>query len=201
MDDRHFSFLGVFYNADGPIDMNDFVSKGLNKGFVTLDPYQEFTDYARALQNAGLVEELPRLKQSITDDGKRAYEQEARRRNTEKELEVFKLEKERLEYDLAKITLTTNQSVIDTNESVRDTNDSFKKLNGSLKLTNIASAIIALLTGIFIALTFFKQESTDLAPITIQLKQQAQMLDSMTKVQNRMASYLQGIKDSTSKQH
>ena len=68
-------------------------------------------------------------------------------------------------------------------KSVIKTNKSIKKLNGLLRWTNVLALIISALTVIFIAMQFFKNDTTDLQPIYKQLKQIKNRLDSLQQSQ------------------
>jgi hypothetical protein len=95
-----------------------------------------------------------------------------------------------------------DQNIITTNTSIQTTNTSVVKLNKTLFWTNIISTGIALITGFFIAKTFFKNDSKDVQLLNVKLDRQEQILDSMLWTQVALDSSLRkAVKDSFYQKH
>ncbi len=93
--------------------------------------------------------------------------------------------------------ITTNESLRTTNESVRDLNDETQKYYGQQKLFTIISLVIAALTGLFIAMQFFKDDSKEQRLLHIQLTQMSRIQDSMLQSQRGIdSSFRKAVKDS-----
>lgn len=103
-----------------------------------------------------------------------------------------------------RIARMANQSAITTNESLRATNDSVRDLNvetqkyyGRQKLLAIISLVIAGLTGLFIAMQFFKDDSKDRQLQHTQSTQMLRIQDSMLQSQKGIdSSFRKAVKDS-----
>jgi hypothetical protein len=103
-----------------------------------------------------------------------------------------------------RIARMANESAITTNESLRATNDSVQELNseteryyGQQKLFAIVSMVIAVLTTLFIALQFFKDDSKAQRLLHKQLIQITQIQDSMLRSQKGIdSSFRKAVKDS-----
>jgi hypothetical protein len=88
------------------------------------------------------------------------------------------------------------------NTSLVETNNSIKELNKLLFITNILGVVIAALTGLFIALQFFKDDAINLQPISTQLEQIEKRLDTMQKSQEGINTSLEkAVKDSFYQKH
>lgn len=118
-------------------------------------------------------------------------------------------EKELTDQGIKEIEMSVNQAVIEvskstllTNISLQETNTSIRDINKTLKTTNILGVIVAAITGVFIALTFLKDDGKELRSIYTQLKQTSQILDSMRKAQKGIDSSLgKAVKDSFYQKH
>jgi hypothetical protein len=92
-----------------------------------------------------------------------------------------------------------NQSLKDSGDSAIITNTSVRRLNRFLKWANIGALAIAAATGVFIALTFLKDDGKDLRPIYTQLESIARSQDSMRLIQREIQTSLQKALSSPSK--
>ncbi len=93
--------------------------------------------------------------------------------------------------------ITTNESLRTTNESVRDLNGETQKYYGQQRLFTIISLVIAGLTGLFIAMQFFKDDSKEQRLLHIQLTQMSRIQDSMLQSQRGIdSSFRTAVKDS-----
>jgi hypothetical protein len=105
-------------------------------------------------------------------------------------------------YELTEITKETNQSTIKSNKSLRKTNHSIRSLNKLLFRTNILALIVSALTGIFIALQFFKDSASNQQQINTQLEQITQKLDSLQQSAKGIdTSFRRAVKDSFYQRH
>jgi hypothetical protein len=102
--------------------------------------------------------------------------------------------------EVSKSTLLTNTSLREANASLTATNTSIRRLNTFLIYSNILALLNAAAPGVFIALTFLKDDGKDLQPIYTQLGQQRKLLDSMLQSEKGINSSLQTMaKDSVKK--
>jgi hypothetical protein len=81
----------------------------------------------------------------------------------------------------------------DLDQNIKATNVSVQQLNGLLRTTNTWAVIIAATTGLFIAMTFFKNDTKDLQILNFKLDRQAQILDSMLQLEIKKESKNQAI--------
>ncbi|MDP9042217.1 MAG: hypothetical protein M3N30_09555 [Bacteroidota bacterium] len=86
--------------------------------------------------------------------------------------------------------IVANRSSVTTNQSIKDLNDKTTLFYGSQKTFNIIALLIAGLTGLFIAMQYFKDDAKDLKPIYTRLEQIMRSQDSMRKAQVRIDSSL-----------
>jgi hypothetical protein len=84
-------------------------------------------------------------------------------------------------------------SLLETNQSVKDTNYWVKR-------ASIASAVIAFLTLLYIALDFYKESpKTDISPLQEQIRQSSILLDSIRKHQKGIETSLQTLANDSTK--
>jgi hypothetical protein len=181
MIDAHYEILKFLSEQKEPIHSDDFPNSiqsqfdsGFDKGgfgreiIVVLRHDKKWIDMIAGSNNV-----------LLNDNGKDAYKAEKEIRDKHQRANEFLEEKAKLEYDLAKITLDTNISVIATNKSVEKTNDatlSNFKIQSNL---TIASVLVSLLAVIFGAIALFKDSDAEMRVQNKILEKQLQTVDSI----------------------
>jgi hypothetical protein len=204
MDDSVFFFLELYYK-EKTIEYADFGRRHLIDGFISNLPRDKnpVAYYTYILQESRLIEDVRLNNMStnvtrITEVGEKVYLEEKKRRE-------FETEKQKLEYDLAKITFQTNQSVLSTNANVQITNDFIRdNTNVQNRLTKLslivagASALFAfgsIVTTIVVA----KMDDTPKAiqQLKQQLQKQSQIQEQMSQSQKEInKTFQKAVKDS-----
>jgi hypothetical protein len=186
MNDDSYFILGLYY-THRQLNFPGFQKNNLSKGLIAKDPNQIFLHYTNAFAEGGFIAPIEKtaFEWRITDFGEQEYIAETAKRQ-------LAVEKEQLEYNLAKITLQTNQSVIDTNQSVIQTNDFTIRNNRRQNRLTISSIIVAGGSALFalgsVIATLKDSTSEEVRLIKQQLQTQSQIQEKMQQSQKGIDS-------------
>jgi len=196
-----FYLLGLFNKAGE----SGITAKYINEEILKTIEYRIIADEishkdVELLLNENLIKQFPEsylfgqpqqpIIFKITEKGQKWYFTEKEAFEKIEAEKIFENNSKIRQYEAAQSVIDTNKNVSATNESFRITNESIRELNDTTKIfyshtktLGVIGAIIAFLTGLYIALTYYKDDESALQLKYNILEQHSKYTDSILQTQ------------------